>query len=973
MNDSRFAPGQRRYRWVVLLGVLLVALPAVSDAADESSHSVDQAAAALAVHDGFKFRAVAQEPMVVDPVSARLDMRGRLWVVEMPDYPLGPPDGAGPNGRIKILEDRDKDGLFDQVHLFAEGLSFATGVQPYRDGALVTLAGQIVFIRDKDGDLRGDETTVLFRGFAEQNQQLRANHPTLGPDGLIYIANGLRGGLVEPVDERFEKGEQPLDIRDRDFVFDPEGGWWGAVGGNSQFGLTVDDFGRRIGCSNRNPAMTAPLSLRAIERDPLYAARDAVLDVAAAAERSRVVSRAEAWTTSNLHSGQFSAACGVFAPGFQYDGKEWLLVCEPTAYLVQRQSIQRQGSVWAAERAAQPEEFFASTDTWFRPVEVTAGPANTVFVVDMARAVIEHPDFMPPELKTRPDQRDGDHLGRIWQIGPQGSWPAFQELGSVDQAMQWLQSDSPWQRQVASQFFLESGGGHQAQWSDVVLSESALPQARSRAAWLLHRFDGFAESHFKALAQSNDPRLRALAAELGGNREPMAQQVTALCDDADPLVRRVAASALADTDNAADDRVDALVMAVEKDPKEEWINRTVASVAAPLVGPVALRLVKQPHLNTPLVAHLTERLALQSPGDAAHVTAQVLDRQDLQQSLNSDSVAVLSAWVDGNRRAKRSIAQSLEAVPTDWKDTMRAAFTAAGVTAEDVAASPSTRAQCLGLAMGAGSSPRDLRALFAEQQPPEVRIAALAPLLRSDPQWMRDYLGEQLAAMSIPLRNAALTACSSRAEDAVWLLDQIAAGNIPKTMIDPQMAKRLRQHPNSDVASKAEQLLQADPDRAKVLAEYAQVSQQLGDPHVGKRLFVEHCSACHRIDGEGTNVGPDISDTRTKTPEALLVSILDPNAAIDSAFVQFQILTVDGRVVDGLLIDETADAVTLQQKGGERVTVPRDDIERMQAPGVSLMPEGFERTIDLQAMSHLLSYLKNWRYLKTSIPGTLPE
>ncbi len=226
--------------------------------------------------------------------------------------------------------------------------------------------------------------------------------------------------------------------------------------------------------------------------------------------------------------------------------------------------------------------------------------------------------------------------------------------------------------------------------------------------------------------------------------------------------------------------------------------------------------------------------------------------------------------------------------------------------------------------------------------------------------------------MSIPLRQASLAACGNRPQDALWLLNRIASGTIPKTIVDPQMAKRLRQHPNAEVAAKAEQLLRADPNRARVLKDYATASESLGDPMIGKRLFAEQCSACHQIDGIGTNVGPDISDTRSKSAEALLISVLDPNAAIDSSFVQFQVLTFDGRIMDGLLIDETADAVTLQQKGGARVTVPRDEIDRMQAPGVSLMPEGFESTLDPLAMSHLLSYLKNWRYLKTSIPGTLP-
>ncbi len=304
---------------------------------------------------------------------------------------------------------------------------------------------------------------------------------------------------------------------------------------------------------------------------------------------------------------------------------------------------------------------------------------------------------------------------------------------------------------------------------------------------------------------------------------------------------------------------------------------------------------------------------------------------------------------------------------------MNSGIQAAAITAGEAAVDASLRARCVTLSIAAGAMPPDLRGLFAEQSPPEVRVAALAPLLRSDRQWMRQYLEEHLTGMTIQLRNAALAACGSSPEDAAWLLDRIAEGSIPKTIIDPEMAKRLRQHPNAEIAAKAEQLLRADPDRAKVLAAYSDASESLGDAVVGKRLFAEHCAACHHIDGVGTNVGPDISDTRTKSAEALLISILDPNAAIDSSFVQFQVLTGDGRIFDGLLIDETADAVTLQQKGGQRITVPRDEIERMQAPGVSLMPEGFERTLDRAAMSHLLSYLKNWRYLKTSIPGTLPQ
>lgn len=951
--------------------ILLVGFAVTSSRADDLTNPIGEASTALQIHDGFQFRAVAHEPLVVDPVSVKLDMRGRLWVVEMPDYPLGAIDGEGPNGRIKILEDVDHDGLYDRFDLFAEGLDFATGVQPFRDGAFVTLAGHIVFMRDRDGDNRSDETVFLFRGFAEQNQQLRANHPTLGPDGLVYVAGGLRGGKIESMDPRYPARDQPLDIRDRDFAFDPDGGWWGAVAGKSQFGMTIDDFGRRIGCSNRNPAMTPPLNLAAVDRDPLLAARDAVLNVSRAAEQSKVVSRAEAWTTSNLHSGQFSAACGVLAPGAQDAEGEWLLVCEPTAYLVQMQRLSRQGSVWEAERVNQDSEFLASSDSWFRPVDLAAGPASSVFVVDMARAVIEHPDFMPPELKTRPDQRDGDHLGRIWQVSREGAWPIARPISSVEQACRWLQSQSPWQREAAFQFLLESEQKNEQVLGSLVLSDSAPPQARSRAAWLLHHHKTLTDLHIRALLAARDPRLRALAVELTSGRAEWVAEVAIFCDDMDPLVRRQAALAMGAATDHPDQRADALVVAAWKDPSDAWINRTIAASPKELLDRLARGISSKEGFDPYLLGHLTERLAMEFPAQAAEIVVKVAGQQETQLPLDPRTIEMLQAWLNGNRKARRSVTQAMETMSPQQSNLIRSCFNAAAQTAESEKADASIRARCLSLAIAGGVMPSDLRGLFAEQSPPELRVAVLGTLMRSDPDWMRDYLEQNLTGMSIRLRGAALAACASGTENSIWLLDRIAEGSIPKTMIDPELAKRFRQHPNAVVAAKAKDLLQQDPNRAKVLANYRTVTKTLGDPVAGKRLFAEHCSACHHIDGVGTNVGPDISDTRTKSADALLISILDPNAAIDSAFVQFQVLTTDGRILDGLLIDETVDAVTLQQKGGERVMVPRDEIDRMRAPGVSLMPEGFERTLDQESMSHLISFLKNWRYLKTSIPGTL--
>jgi putative membrane-bound dehydrogenase-like protein len=94
----------------------------------------------------------AAEPDVVDPVAIRFDEDGRMWVVEMRDYPLGPPEGGPPLSRIRVLEDKDGDGRYERATTFAEKLLFPAGLQPWKGGVFVSLSGAVVSMKDTDGD-----------------------------------------------------------------------------------------------------------------------------------------------------------------------------------------------------------------------------------------------------------------------------------------------------------------------------------------------------------------------------------------------------------------------------------------------------------------------------------------------------------------------------------------------------------------------------------------------------------------------------------------------------------------------------------------------------------------------------------------------------------------------------------------------------------------------------------------------------
>ena len=112
------------------------------------------------LHPDFRIELAAAEPQVIDPVALRFDENGRMWVVEMGDYPNGPAAGGRPLSRVRWLEDTDGDGRYETSRVFADGLLFATGVQPWADGILVTVAGELLYLADTDGDGVADDSDL---------------------------------------------------------------------------------------------------------------------------------------------------------------------------------------------------------------------------------------------------------------------------------------------------------------------------------------------------------------------------------------------------------------------------------------------------------------------------------------------------------------------------------------------------------------------------------------------------------------------------------------------------------------------------------------------------------------------------------------------------------------------------------------------------------------------------------------------
>jgi len=471
----------------------------------------------LELHPDVKIELVAAEPLVIDPVAMAFDAQNRLWVVEMTDYPHGPAEGEPPKSRIKILRDRDSDGDYETATVFADQLLFANGVLPWKGGVIVTMSGEIAYLKDTNGDDKIDLKETWFRGFAEQNPQLRANHPTLGLDGWVYVSNGLRGGKVVAVKKEWSKEAEPLDLSRVDFRFHPDTGDYEAITGTGQFGLTFDDYGNRFTCSNRNPCMHIVLEQRDLAQNPHALLPSLRHDISPAGQESRVYSITDAWTTSTQHAGQFTAACGVTHYRGDALGPEFYsnsFTCEPTGSLLHRDVVERKGGSFTSHYGRKDVEFLASRDSWFRPVNMAHGPDGALYLCDMYRAVIEHPQFMPDELKTRKDLTDGNDRGRIYRITARQSIQErsqhrpsnLQELTSLD-LVYLLSHTNGWHRETAFRLLCERRDLEVTEQLRKMLTECEHTPAAVSALWLLSNWDQLTTDDLKTVLHTANQKL----------------------------------------------------------------------------------------------------------------------------------------------------------------------------------------------------------------------------------------------------------------------------------------------------------------------------------------------------------------------------------------------------------------------------------------------------------------------------------
>lgn len=939
--------------------------------------------------EGFQIELVAAEPDVVDPVAMCFDAKGRLYVCEMRGYPnRGVGTGPETRGRIRCLIDTDRDGRFDRSTIYADQLRFPMGITPYREGVLVAVAPDILYLQDTDGDGVADKKRVLYTGFNLANIQQMVNSLQWGVDNWVYGCAGNDGGTVRSV----EKPQSPtVSLRNRGLRFRPDiSGSLEPTSGGGQYGLTADDFQHWFTATNSQHLRQIVLPDHYLRRHPHLPVTAVTADIPEHGPAARVfrISPFEPWrverttrraggsdaarfaVTELVPGGYFTSACSpciytgdLFPPEFYGDN----FVCDPANNLIHRERLVPNGSLFRAVRAYADREFLASTDNWFRPVFLTVGPEGALYVLDFYREVIETPLSLPDDIKQQLNLESRGR-GRIWRITPKGyqagPLPDLTQL-TREQLAQELAHTNPWRRMTAQRLFLENPAPQLTSHLCQLLQQARGRPARVNIAWTLQGWGTLRPEDVLHLLEDPLAGVREHGLRLAETFLPQNTTLVQACqrlkNDPDPMVRlQLAFTAGYLPPSTA---VEVLEHLLTRHDSDSWLVTAALSSSRGLEIPLLQKFISRS--SPPLV--LCQRLAalIGARGNNGEI-ATIIDLIAEERWNATLRLNLLEGLGQGMQQGRISLAAWLAQLPQEAQGaiaTIKARMEQACRTVTDEQAPASAR---LVAARLLAYAPLDwsfstLQQVLQPLVPTPVQQTALQALAsHSDPR-VTALLLERYPTFPPATRSLARDILLSRPDRILALLNAIEQRRLPASELSSAQVQQLLTHPNTAVRQKAQTVLalSGNPDRARVIAAYQRALQMKGDVAAGRQVFQKHCASCHRLDGMGHPVGPDLlAVLGNKSGEDLLIAIFDPNREVDPRYRAYQVTTADERVLTGILTAETPTSITLRRPDGAEDTLLRAAILSFQATPLSLMPEGLEKELQPQDIANLLAYLR---------------
>jgi putative membrane-bound dehydrogenase-like protein len=942
---------------------------------------------AFRLHPGFRIELAAAEPLLASPVALDFDEDGRLYVAEFREFNQGASKHSHGRGRVRLLEDIDSDGVYDKSTNFLPDLDSPTAVCCYDGGVFVGAPPNILYAKDTDGDGHADVRRVVFTGFARDvGGEAMMNSFRWLFDNRIHVQTSTSGGMVRHAERHDAK---PVSVRGQGFCFDPRTEAFEVTSGGGQHGMSMDDWGRTFVCTSHDPIFLIMYDGRYLARNPYLEAPAPAIKIAPGGYTTKVrrISPNEPWrvvrtrlrttgveaphpTEGDQPSGYFSAASGVTI----YRGDAWpaeyrgnVFVGEVSNNLIYRARLVPDGVGLTALRADPGAEFVASTDVWFRPVQMANGPDGALYVLDMYRYLIEATDFMPPAIVEHLDVGAGFDKGRLYRIVPDGfRRPPPTRLGnaSTGELVALLEHQNGWHRDTASRLLYQRQDLRAVAPLKRLAAAAKSPHGRMHALYALDGLKALDSATVLHGLHDADPRVREHALRLAEPFESAPEvraEVEQMSDDPDLRVRYQLAFSLGAVRGEMPSR--ALVKLARRDAGNAWVRLALLSSVSGRAGQVVRILLADhevraaPH-GVALLAALAAVIGSANRADEVAALTQGIDAlPEGEQALARELTHVLFARLPLAGRA-RFANQSKGKARTMLADLLRDARKSA--LAEELPVVNRVAAiRTLGLAPLAAHQEL-FRDLLKARQPQPVQAAAVETLARFDQPDVSAMLLEAWPGFSPQSRASAVEALFSRPGWIAAFFDAVEQGKLNRTDVDPARIQILATHAEARLRARAAELFATTrlAGRLDVVAAFQEALELKGDAARGKAVFKKECSSCHQLEGVGSQIGADLNAMRDQAMEVVLQSILDPNREVKPQYVSYVLATSTGRTLTGMITAETASSLTLRRADGTSETVLRIDIEELRSTGVSFMPEGIEKQIDVPAMADLLAYLK---------------
>jgi putative membrane-bound dehydrogenase-like protein len=959
------------------------------------------------VPDDLEIETVLSEPEVRQPLQVSFDERGRMWVVQYLQYPfpaglkvikydehlravfdktpLPPPKGDKGRDKITIHEDTDGDGKYDKHKTFVDGLNIATSCAVARDGVWVLNPPYLLFYPDKNkDDVPDGDPVVHLEGFGLEDTHAVANSLTWGPDGWLYGANGstthcyiMRPGLDKQPTHfkgqaiwRYHPHEKRFEIF--------------AEGGGNTFGIEFDKQGRLF--SGHNGGDTRGF----------HYVQGGYYQKAWGKHGELTNPYAFGFFPQMKHekTERFSHTFIIYeggALGEKYEGK--LFAPVPLHNYVALAEITADGSTFKTHDL---EKVITTTDKWFRPVDIKAGPDGAIYIADWYDTRLTHVD--PRDTWDR-------ERGRIYRVRKKGAkatkWLNVDDLYGSEVWRELTESPNKWRRQTALRLLSERPLDFRidAQSRKDVLKDD--PRLALHCAWLLNssrmldRNSEFNQKDLAAALSARSPVVREWTVrsigdqlsflsvigqhlvELAGNEKDIHVR-SQLASTARRLPGKQGLPILKNLSHRDEDATDAHIPLLiwwgiesKATSDRELVLQTFNTpdsykhpiLRDTVMGRLARRYAAEPTPeNFQAVAKLLER----APGEA--------ERKILLEGINA-AFAGRSMPQLPKELAEQMLASSNAADETPTTMTLRVRLNDKLATdyvlkfvQDDAEKLKAQRIEYLALLGEVG--PKEAGPVLLDvaltSQWHSVRRAALTALQRFDDA----ELGKKLVANYAKLptdqevRPTAIDVLASRKAWAIALVDAVAAKQIPRTDVPPEVIERLSLHKDAHLDEQLPKVfgrIRATPDEK--LQEIAKVKKLLsgasGNALAGKDLFNKTCAKCHTFFNEGGKIGPDLTGYERDNLDFMLLSIIDPSAFIREEFTTFQTTTDDGLVLAGFITERGEKTITMQTSDRGQVILDKASIEDgPRAIPVSLMPERQLADYSDEQIRDLFAYLR---------------